>query len=346
MSALHITCVALASAVGLTPASAAAAMRCGISGIGELPTVDDALEPVAGARVPSIPDHLHGRDRLIELLLQVMADSHAALGTRIDITQLPVLLCTSEVARPGASVHGIVPAMEARLGFHLRRAGARHLARGHVSCFESLGFAEAAMLQAGGSACLVIAADSLIDPRSLNWLEKSGRLKTSRRSEGVIPGEGAAVLLVSLEPLGEPCMVLQGIGMGHDDATVLNDIPQMGSGMSAAVAAALQHAGIEMHDIAFRLSDVAGEAHGFEDLALVQSRLMQRTRASQDLWHPASSVGDCGAASALMQLAWIEQAHMRGYAPGEFSLAHASSPTGARAAAVLSGPAHGEHRVS
>lgn len=346
MNALHMTCIALASAVGLTPASAAAAMRCGISGLCELTAVDDALEPVVGARVPSIPEDLHGRDRLIELLVQVITDSQAALGTQIDIAQLPVLLCTSEIARPGASVHGIVPAMEARLGVRLCRDGTRHLARGHVSCFESLGLAEAAMQQAGCGACLVIAADSLIDPRALNWLEKSGRLKTSRRSDGVIPGEGAAVLLVSLEPLSKPCMVLKGIGMAHDDATVLNNIPQMAMGMSAAVAAALEQAGIGMHEVAFRLSDVSGEIHGFEDLALVQSRLMQHTRPSQDLWHPASSVGDCGAASALMQLAWIEQAHMRRYAPGEYSVAHASSPTGACAAAVLRGPADGERHVS
>lgn len=321
-------------------------MRCGISGIGELLTVDNTVEPVMGGLVPSIAAELRGRDRLIALLVQVLEDTRASLEGRIDLAQLPVLLCTSEPERPGASVGGIIPAVESRLGLRLQREGTAHLARGHVSGLEALAFANAAMDRAQSDMCLVVAADSLVDARSLLWLEQVGRLKTARRSDGVIPGEGAAVLLVSRAPLNQPWLVVRGMGTGQDTATVLNDDPQWAAGMTAAIAAALRQAGISMHEVAFRLSDVSGEAYGFEDLTVAQSRLMQQTRPTQDLWHPASSVGDCGAASGLMQLAWIEQAFMRRYAPGKFALAQASSPNGARAAAVLSGPSHGEQDVA
>lgn len=337
MQPLFITCLGLVCAVGLGPAPAAAAMRAGISGLAELPSVDDRLEPVVGAQVPLLDPDLRGRERLAALLLQVLADSHAALAGWAGLGHLPLLLCTAEPERPGPRLGGLVPAVEARLGLRLQRQGAAHVARGHVGGIEALGLAAQAMAQAGGEACLVAAVDSLVDPRALLWLEQTGRLKTARRADGVIPGEAAAVLLLSRAPMSAAGLTLRGLGRAHDAATVLNDAPQLGLGMTAAAGAALEQAGIAMHEVAFRLSDVAGEAHGFEDLALAQSRLMRQTRPAQDLWHPASSVGDCGAAAGLVQLAWIEQAFVHGYAPGPIALVHASSAGGARAAAVVSG---------
>jgi 3-oxoacyl-[acyl-carrier-protein] synthase-1 len=342
----YVTCLALVCAVGLQPASAAAAMRAGISGIAQLPWVDDSLEPIVGARVPSVAEDLHGRARLIEMLVQVLSDSSAALADRVDLSALPILLCTSEPERPGPRIGGIVPEVEERLGFLLQRKGTAHVARGHVASIEALGLAERAMDQAGHDECLIVAADSLADPRCLVWLEQAGRLKTKRRSDGVIPGEGAAVLLVSRQPMSPARLAFHGVGTGHETATVLNDEPQLGMGMTTAVAAALAQAGLPMHEVAFRSSDVAGEAYAFEDLVLAQSRLMQRTRPTQDLWHPASSVGDCGAASGIMQLAWIEQAFARGYAPGPIALVHTSSAGGARAAAIVSGQLNGDPHVA
>jgi 3-oxoacyl-[acyl-carrier-protein] synthase-1 len=62
---------------------------------------------------------------------------------------------------------------------------------------------------------------------------------------------------------------------------------------------------------------------------------MRTTRERQDLWHPGAFVGDTGAASGLLQLAWTEQAFARGYSPGDLALLHASVPSGSRAAAVI-----------
>ncbi|UVL81396.1 hypothetical protein LOY35_14220 [Pseudomonas sp. B21-028] len=337
MQPVYLSCLGLVCAVGLSPAAAAAAMRAGISGFNEMPWVEDGLEPIIGARVPTVAEDLHGRARLVEMLVQVLGQSRATLAGRADLGELPLLLCTSEPQRPGSRIDGIVTEVEARSGWALQRKGAAHVALGHVASIEALCLAERAMDQADRDACLIVAVDSLADPRCLLWLEQSGRLKTTLRSDGVIPGEGAAVLLVSRKPMNAAPLVVRGVGTGNDAATVLNDEPQLGLGMTTAVATAIAQAGVAMHDIAWRLSDVSGEAYGFEDLALVQSRLMQQTRPTQDLWHPASYVGDCGAALGAIQIAWLEQAFARGYAPGPIALVHSSSANGARAAAVISG---------
>lgn len=343
-SSSYVTCLGLKCAVGLEPEGAAAAMRAGVSGLTALPTVGNANEPIMGGAVPSIAASLHGRERMVEMLVQVLqACSGRADGT-FPLQRLPVLLCTAEPERPQARLAGLLPAVESRLGFSLAREGRRHLARGHVAVFEALDLAHQAICNGSSSACLVIAVDSMIDARNLLWLERAGRLKRGSRSDGVIPGEAAAVALVSKEPVSDSSLALRGVGAGQETATVLNDAPQWGEGMKCAVAAALRQAGIPMHEVAFRLSDASGEAYSFEDLALVQARLMSRTRECQALWHPASSVGDCGAAAGLLQLAWIEQAFARGYAPGTVALAHSGSAGGARAAAVFSGSRKGPRR--
>jgi 3-oxoacyl-[acyl-carrier-protein] synthase-1 len=125
------------------------------------------------------------------------------------------------------------------------------------------------------------------------------------------------------------------LGFATEAATVLNEEPLLGKGMAAAVQDALREARLAMHEVDFRLSDVAGESYAFEELALAQSRLMRQTRETQDLWHPADSVGDCGAVAGLIQFAWAEQAFLRGYAPGPVAALHASSAFGGRAAAVV-----------
>lgn len=339
MPPVYLSCLGLVCAVGLSPRAAAAAMRAGISGFDELPWVEEGLEPIVGARVPSVAEDLHGRARLVEMFAQVLDCSRSTLAKRADLSEFPLLLCTSEPERPGSRVDGIVTAVEARTGLPLQRKGAAHVARGHVAIIEALSLARRAMDQADRDACLVVAVDSLVDPRCLLWLEQNGRLKTTRRSDGVIPGEGAVAILVSRTPMSTTSLVVRGVGAGNDAATVFNDEPQLGLGMTTAVAAALAQAGVAMHDIAWRLSDASGEAYAFEDLALVQSRLMHQTRPTQDLWHPASYVGDCGAALGAIQLAWLEQAFARGYALGPIALVHSSSANGARAAAVITSTA-------
>ena len=93
-----------------------------------------------------------------------------------------------------------------------------------------------------------------------------------------------------------------------------------------------------MHEVAFRLSDVAGESYAFEELVLAQVRNMRKTRPEQPVWHAADCIGDTGATAGLIQFAWAEQAFHRGYASGELAALHGSSMAfSGRAAAVVSG---------
>jgi 3-oxoacyl-[acyl-carrier-protein] synthase-1 len=328
------TCLSTISPVGLTPESAAAAMRAGINAFAELPYVESSGEPIVGAVVADIPPSVGGRARVVELLVRAVESACASLPAHLSESDLPVILCTREPERRGPKLSGIMVEVEARLQVTFSRQGSAHLASGHVAALEALDRARR-LVGEGRGACLIAAVDTLIDARTLEWLDGTGRLKTSKQSDGVIPGEAASVVLVTAKPVTPSCVRVRGLGFSRETATVLNDEPLLATGMTAAARDALGEASISMDEVDFRLTDVAGESYAFEEMVLAQSRVMRRTRESQPLWHPAGSVGDVGAAAGLMQIAWAEQAFVRSYSPGPVAMAHASAAAGARAVAVL-----------
>jgi 3-oxoacyl-[acyl-carrier-protein] synthase-1 len=312
-------------------------MRAGVDGFTELGIVDDVGEPVVGAPVPDIPPLVRGRRRLAAMMTLAMGDALERIPPKLTAEKLPVLLCTREAERPGPRMSGVVAEVEDRLGLRLRRDGSDHLPAGHVAAFEALLKARQVLSDRSIPGCLIVAVDSLCDRRSLDWLDRAGRLKRPSESDGVIPGEAACVALITREPATASHVLVRGVGTAAEAATVLDDRPLLGQGMAAALKAALAEAGLAMHEIDFRLSDAGGESYGFEELVLAQQRLTRAHRDSQILWQPAAFVGDCAAAAGLLQLAWAEQAFARGYAPGPTAVAQASAAGGARAAAVLSG---------
>lgn len=332
---LYVTCLGLVCPVGLAPESAAAAMRAGIDAFTDLSYIDNAGEPIVGAIVPGLSHDLRGRARVVELLTRALEVIESRLPRGLTSTHLPLILCTREPERPGARLNGIVGEVEARVGLTFRRDGSIHIARGPVAAFEALNHARRILSKNRTEACLITAVDTLVDARTLLWLDRAKRLKTPEQTDGVIPGEAACVVFVTKRPMTPSQFAVRGLGFGEETATVVNEEPLLGKGMAAAVRAALGEAGLAMHEVAFRLSDVAGESYAFEELVLAQSRLMRKTRETQDLWHPAGFVGDCGAAAGLVQFAWAEQAFARSYAPGSVALAHGSAAAGARAAAVV-----------
>jgi 3-oxoacyl-[acyl-carrier-protein] synthase I len=319
--------------VGLTPEGAAAAMRAGIDGFQELPYRSHDGEPIVGAVVPVVDRSLTGRARLIELLRLALEKAKGRLANRIGV---PVFLCTRENARSGPSLAGIMSTAAEQADWALERGLSHHVPGGSVSGFAALSAAQQMLAAGQAKACVICAVDSLVDARALNWLDREGRLKMAENSDGVIPGEAAAVMLVTSDARQASSLMVRGIGLAEEQATVLNDDAMFADGMTAAARQALTEAQVTMHDVAFRMSDVAGESYAFEELVLTQCRLLRPSRETQDLWHPAAFVGDCGAAMGLIQLAWVEQAYYRRYAPGSIALLHASTPSGARAAVVVS----------
>jgi 3-oxoacyl-[acyl-carrier-protein] synthase-1 len=186
----------------------------------------------------------------------------------------------------------------------------------------------------------VAGCDSFLSGATLRSFERRRRLLTSAHSDGFIPGEAAAAVVVSRTRLpGRPALRLLGTGFGAELASVESGEPLKGLGLAKAVRQALSAAGTDMAAVDYRITGASGESYFLREASLAVARLIRRHRESIiDLWLPAESVGETGAASALVAMNLAATAAANGYAPGSVALLHFSGDDESRAAAVFSAP--------
>ena len=336
---MYITSTGMVCPVGRNAAAACAAMRAGIAKFDELPYLDSRIEPIIGAAVPSLDDGLRRYERVAALLSGAVAD---CLGETVPdmVAEVPLLVGLAEPGRPGGSAEmadAVVREMRRQLGLSFHPRLSRAFTLGHTSGFHAVRYARELLQEAHAPACLVCGVDSYINARSLRWLERHGRLKTAENSDGVIPGEAAAAVMIHPRLVrGQGALVeVIGLGFAHEAAGVLSEEPLLAPGLTAAARAALAEARVGMHDIDFRLSDVTGERYGFKEHALALTRLLRRRREDVPLWHCADSIGDTGAAAGICQLVIACHAFLKCYAPGNFAIGFTSAVLGDRAVIVL-----------
>lgn len=337
---MYIVSTGLVCPIGLTAVSACAAMRAGIAMFEELPYMDNSCEPIVGAMVPGLEPNLKREVRLIELLSAALLDC-LRQGYPQPLDRVPLLVGLAERGRPGggaALADEVVSLIEQKLQVRFHPRLSRAIPGGHTAGFEALAVARELLRDPHIPACVVSGVDSYINAGSLLWLDQHWRLKTEENSDGVIPGEAAAVVLLKRQPLTNTigAVKVRGLGFGSESASVLSEDPLMGEGLTQATRAALSEARMQMHDIDFRLSDVTGESYGFREQALVVAKLLRvHQENGYPLWHCSENVGDIGAASGIHQLIIAFHAFNNMYAPGECAAGFTSTVTGRRTVALI-----------
>ncbi len=324
--------------VGLSAAAGCAAMRAGVAGFDDLPYKDNLGEPIVGAAVPGLQADLKRSARLVELLSMALAD---CLGEdpSVPTCEVPLLVGLAEDGRPGGGsllADTIVTEMQARLGFKFRTDLSRAIRKGHTAGFEGLRAARDLLQDSIVPACLVCGVNSYLNPSSLLWLDRDRRLKTPVNSDGVIPGEAAGALLVQhAHPKSGPALRVAGLGFAEEKSHVMSEDPLLGIGLAEATRQALGEATKQMHEMGLRLSDVTGESYGFKEQSLTLSRVLRQGPSKLPLWHCADAIGDVGAAAGVCHVIRAYEAFAKGYSPGEWAIAFASSVPGPRAAVIL-----------
>ena len=340
---LYIVSTGMVCPVGLNAASACAAMRGGIAKFDELAYLDNAGQPVIGASVP-IP--LNGvkpsdrrRQKMVDMLVMAITDclETAPPGP---LEQIPLLVGLAEPDRPGVDptlAETIIGDVQEKLGLRFHPELSRAIPKGHTAGFEALRVVTELVRSHPVSSFLVCGVDSYLNARSLLWLDEHWRLKTEENSDGVIPGEAAAAVLISrtLVDENQSAVRLAGLGFGFEQAHVLCDDPLLGLGLTEATRNALTDAGLEMHEIDFQISDVTGESYGFKDQALMIGRLLRVHKESFPIWHCAEFIGDTGAAAGIGQLVIASYSFNKNYAHGDRVMCFTSSVRGDRGAAVV-----------
>lgn len=336
---MDVAALGMACPLGLSARAACAAIRAGLNARQLLPYADEDGEPIAGAMLERIEPHRPRRQRWLGLACYALFD---LLGARMAemLAQVPMILVLSDSeAATADGFERVRRELSAQLECELPPRLLQIVVGGPSAGLRALVNARA-WLTNSAPGCIVLAADSLVDARSLHGLSQRRRLLTARNPDGLSPGEAAACVFLQ-SSMARSWGRIVGLGVGWEDATFDNDVPLRAEGLVQASRAALGEAGMGLHDVDFRVCDATGESFSFKEHALLPARLLRQRKVAFPLWSTAAMLRHVGAAAGLCGLVMALDACARGHAPGSRALVLAGSDEGERAAAIVVGQGTG-----
>lgn len=330
-----IASTGLATGIGLTAEATCAAIRGDIDGFEDTRYLDRSGEWIQGCMVP-IESPAAGTRRLAILGAMAIEESLSKLSAPNAGEQV-LLLCLADSDRPDqASLDqpAIFDQIRELSGLDFS-PHSKIITRGRCGPAVALKLARQLLYDGRSDQVIVAASDSLINRAAISHFESEDRLVTELNSNGFFPGEAGGALVIA-RPSGDPGeTTLLGIGFGMEEATVMSEQPLRADGLTAALNAALQDAGMGESALDFKVTDLSGEQYYFKEASLAFSRIDRTPREEFDIWHPADCLGESGSCSAIAMLSLIHDAFAKGYAPGPTVLAHCADDDGKRSAIVL-----------
>ena len=337
MQALSIFGSGVVTAVGLDAPSTCAAIRGALDNFQESRFVDRGGKWQMAAQV-ALGNAGASRQKLLTMAAQAISEALRSTPG-VDPASTVLLLGVAEEDRPGRLEHldhSLLRDLENLMGVRFHPAS-NVLARGRVSAAVGLLNARKLIVEQGHQHVLVAGVDSLLNAHTLAAFDAADRLLTSQNTNGFIPGEGAAAVLLGAPLASEqPQLLCIGLGFGVEPSTVLAEgIPLRAEGLTTALRAALDEAGCGLENFDYRLTDISGEQYYFKEAALLLSRTYRVRKERFALKHPADCVGECGAATGPLLLASALAAARKGYGDGPNVLCHLGNDGGQRAVMLL-----------
>ncbi|SCY20838.1 beta-ketoacyl synthase N-terminal-like domain-containing protein [Desulfoluna spongiiphila] len=187
---------------------------------------------------------------------------------------------------------------------------------GHAAGIMALERATEAIGAGKCDRALVAGVDSLIGFSNLSRLNRMNRLKTEMNSNGLIPGEAAAVVLVEdCSKAEQRKAAIQGFveasATGFESHHCLAG-GHAGSGLSDTVDALFPPE--EKNSVAVRamITDLNGESYRSDEMSMMHARIFSRMGGEKELLCPARSTGDTGAASSCVAMCLAARTMIRG----------------------------------
>ncbi|PUB17265.1 3-oxoacyl-ACP synthase [Yoonia sediminilitoris] len=334
---LNLVAAGMVTAVGLDWLSTCAALRGRLDGFEETVFLGPKQVPLVGAPV-HLPRPWQGEKRLIHLAAGAIHDLLSQAGAQSADAEL--VICLAEQDRPGAihvDVNRLLRLLQEHTGFR-PVSDAIVLREGRTAGGIALGHAQN-IVQSTGRPVIILGVDSYLNARTITHYTAENRLLCDKVSDGFIPGEGAAAVLLSADGHG---VRLSGVGLGQEPAALLNvdaegypNAPFRCDGMASAYRSALGAAGSSLDQTGLKMSDHIGESYWFNQSALAMQRVQRIRSPVQPIWGLGSLLGNVGASAMPALLGWALAAKQRGYAPPKPIIIETSRDDGHCAAVVL-----------
>lgn len=334
---LAITATGMVTGVGLNAPASCAAIRSAIDNFQETRFMDNGGEWIMGCAVP-LEQPWRGKTKLLKMAVAAI-DECLSNNRQIIPKATPLLLCLSEHERKGRVINDdnrffLDLQEELDVEFHEK---SRVIATGHDAVAVAFKHARQLLQELNVKHVMIAATDSLLVGLTLRHYEENERLLTSQNSNGFIPGEAAAVLVV--EPAyakQENQLICHGLGFGTEKAHVDSEKPLRADGLIAAIKESLTDAGFEMGDLDFRITDISGEQYYFKEASLALLRLLRERKEEFDIWHPADCIGEVGTVMGVVMVAVLKAACEKHYVKGNHILAHTGNDNGRRSSMIFS----------
>jgi 3-oxoacyl-[acyl-carrier-protein] synthase I len=320
----------LVSGVGLNAAQCSAAIRCGTNNFQETRFVGSNGEWLVGSAV-ELEQPWRGTSRLAKIAAPAIAECfQEEAGDAI-----PVLLCVAEPERPGrpANLRHVLHDIEAELGMRLH-PHSQLVEQGRVGGAVALLQARRMLTEGHHARVIVAGVDSFLVGATVDAYARQDRLLTRGNSNGFIPGEAAGAILLSAQQDAAAPLLVCGLGFAREPSPFNSGRPLRADGLVQALRAALDEAGIRLHDCDHRVADANGEHYRFKEASLAVARLLRRRKVMFSLWHLADAIGEVGAATLPAMLAVLSSGAQGDYLPGQVCLGHLGNDDDRRAAFV------------
>ena len=329
--------------LGLTSTQTGFLGRAGMVSLQEAPLPDGAGQAFTMGLVSVVPRELRGTARLEALTGPALEELFSELGQRLSGSRLRLHLLADEPL-------GAFSVDVASLEFALRQqASALHGSNVAVEVHATGTGGGAAILatiqerlqQGVCDAVLFGGAHTDVDPCRIEALTASDRIFSPDNRDGLVPGEGAAFVLLTLpataRALGLPVRaVIQAFSPGFETARPDNDHPAFeAKGLTVAVRRAMTSANAQS---GWLMNDLNTELFRLYEYQAVLARSQDLLCPPQVMEAPAQRLGDQGAASLPLHLVLAAEAWRRGYAPCPRLLTTTGSDSGARTAVVVAQP--------
>ena len=308
--------------VGLTAAQTCAAIRAGIAGFEEIPRAQAFGATQTAARIPA-KRQLRKTEADWLLNLACRAIEEALEGVEPETKDIALLIAIPEKFREHPSANEIadsayVERIEAKIGKRFHEVSCV-LNGGAASVLSGLEDGRKWLLEGTVRMVLLGGVDSYVNQRDFDRLHSAGRIKAEDNAQGMIPGEGASFVLLSISPEDHKpniSALIRGIGLGREKNTAVSELYSIGNGMLGALSAALRDGQLSEAELSCIISNSNGERYQAWESMIFRPRFYRTQRSFLPILYPAMSVGDLGAASGALTLLVAANLVSKGYAPG------------------------------
>ncbi|MDQ1833212.1 hypothetical protein [Massilia scottii] len=299
--------------------------------------------------VACLPDALFGTERLarwVEFVLRDCASGMADPASLYCARRTAVIVLAPGTARTHAdpaAYGGIVRDVLERLRDEHDEAPrlASDAHRIKVLSQDRTGLGEALLHSArllGGEEAeqvVVLGVDSYLNAGDINAALRDERLFVPGNSNGFVPGEAAAAIVLRPAAADAPGLHIKGVGQAHEPGRHDGSVPSRGKGLTEAIRAACKQAKLEPTELAFRISDQNGEQFFSKEAANAITRVTFGGQRLAQLTI-ADKIGEVGAAAGVAMLAWMlcDMAEPA-LSPGQLGLLHLANDNGDRCAIIL-----------